>query len=365
LIDNFDIAIVGAGIAGASLAAEIGPHASVVLLEAEDQPGRHSTGRSAAFWAETYGGPLIQPLTAASGPWLAERGFLGDRGGLTIARAGQDAEIDRFLGEFAAAGVRVDRVDRAALEEAIPGLRPEWVAGVTEPGCKDIDVAGLHGWYLARARKAGVRLVCRAELTGAAFAGGKWTLTTADSAKFGSSILVDAAGAWADPVAAIAGVRPLGITPLRRTMVQLRTSPEASPSLPLVMDILGQFYFKPEGGRLWLSPHDEIPSPPCDAAPEELDVAVAIDRLEHGGGWGVGRGEHKWAGLRSVAPGRLPGYGADPENPAFFWVARPGGDRSQTAPAAGPPAAPAMLGPPADERARGLDPQLYRAARFF
>lgn len=360
----FDIAIVGAGIAGASLAAELGPHASVLLLEAEEQPGRHSTGRSAAFWAETYGGPLVQPLTAASGPWLAERGFLGERGALTLARAGQEAEIDRFLGEFAAAGVRVERVDRAALEQAIPGLRPEWVAGVAEPDCRDIDVGGLHGWYLAQARKAGVRLVCRAELADAGFAGGRWALTTADGAKFGSAILVDAAGAWADPVARIAGVRPLGIAPLRRTMVQLRTDPAPSPALPLVLDIAGQFYFKPEGGRLWLSPHDETPSPPCDAAPEELDIAVAIDRLEGVVDWRIERVEHKWAGLRSFAPDRLPVYGADPANPAFFWFAGQGGYGIQTAPAAARLAAQMLLDLPADELTGGLDPERYRAARF-
>ena len=252
--DTFDIAIVGAGIAGASLAAELGAHARVVLLEAEDQPGRHATGRSAAFWSETYGGPKVQPLTTASGPWLAERGLLADRGALTLARREDRPAVERFLAEFADAGVRVELLDRVALEEIVPGLRPNWVDGVIEPDCQDIDVAALHGWYLAQARQCGVELRCRAGLQNAVRVNGRWDLTIRGGAKLSCTILADAAGAWADPVAEMAGVRPLGITPYRRTIAQLRTTPEPSPALPLVLDISGSFYFKPEHGRLWLSP---------------------------------------------------------------------------------------------------------------
>ncbi|RZA05201.1 MAG: FAD-binding oxidoreductase, partial [Proteobacteria bacterium] len=176
--------------------------------------------------------------------------------------------------------------------------------------------------------------------------------------------LVNAAGAWADPVAAMAGVSPLGITPLRRTVVQLRTVPAPQASLPLVIDIGGQFYFKPEHGRLWVSPHDETPTAASDAAPDELDVAIAIDRLEHVVDWQVERVEHKWAGLRSFAPDRLPVYGPDPRNPSFFWFAGQGGYGIQTAPAAARLAAQILLDQPADNLTSTLDRELYMASRF-
>lgn len=361
--ENFDIAVVGAGMAGASLAAELGHQARVVLLEAEDAPGRHATGRSAAFWAETYGGPLVQPLTTASGAWLEERGFLGERGALNIARDGQEAEIEAFIAEFARAGVRVERLGRDEIEAVVPGLRSEWRHGVNEPDCKDIDVAGVHGWYLGEARRTGVVLRCRAGLVAAAYDGG-WTLTTADGATIRCDVLVNAAGAWADPVAQMAGIRPLGIQPLRRTMVQMRTAPMPSDSLPLVVDLGGNFYFKPENGRLWLSPHDETPSVPCDAAPEEMDIAIAIDRFQQVVDWQVERVEHKWAGLRSFAPDRLPVYGPDPRNPAFFWFAGQGGFGIQTAPAAARLGAQILLDLPTDELTAMLDRELYLAARF-
>jgi len=361
--EHFDIAIVGAGIAGASLAAELAPHASVLLLEAEDRPGYHSTGRSAAFWAETYGGPLIQPLTTASGAWLAQRGFLHDRGALTLARAGEEQALDNYVAGFAGAGVRIERLDRAELDARLPGVRPDWIYGVAEPDCKDIDVAGLHGWYLAEAARGGVQLRCRAGMVEAVHERA-WQLRTADGASYSCDILVNAAGAWADPVAQLAGVRPLGIVPMRRTVVQIEVAPPAPTTLPLVLDIAGSFYFKPENGRLWVSPHDETPCPPCDAAPEEIDIAIAIDRFEQAVDWRVERVEHKWAGLRSFAPDRLPVYGPDPRLPGFFWFAGQGGFGIQTAPAAARLAAQILLGRGPDDVTSGLDRELYLAARF-
>jgi D-arginine dehydrogenase len=361
--ERFDIAIVGAGIAGASLAAELAPHARVLLLEAEDRPGYHATGRSAAFWAETYGGPLIQPLTSASGPWLAEHGFLHPRGALTLARAGDEAELERYVARFVAAGVRIERLGRPELEAAIHGLRPGWVLGVSEPTCQDIDVGGLHGWYLAEAQRGGVELRCRAGLVEAASDHG-WRLRTTDGAAITCDTLVNAAGAWADPVAELAGARPLGIVPLRRTVAQLAVAPPAPPTLPLVLDLAGTFYFKPESGRLWLSPHDETPCLPCDAAPEELDVAIAIDRFEQVVDWRVERVEHKWAGLRSFAPDRLPVYGPDPRRPGFFWFAAQGGFGIQTAPAAARLGAQILLGIAPDDLTAAIDRDRYLAARF-
>ncbi|MEY4056157.1 MAG: hypothetical protein RL519_1492, partial [Pseudomonadota bacterium] len=164
MIDQFDFAIVGAGIAGASLAAGLARHGRVVLLEAEDRPGYHSTGRSAAFWTESYGGPQVQPLTTASGPFLHQHGFLAPRGALTLARSSELVALADFAAEFRALGVRVDDLDRDALLRRLPGLRDEWVAGAYEPDCCDIDVAGLHQHWLAAGRQAGAELWTRAQL---------------------------------------------------------------------------------------------------------------------------------------------------------------------------------------------------------
>ncbi|MFN5778087.1 MAG: NAD(P)/FAD-dependent oxidoreductase, partial [Novosphingobium sp.] len=265
--ERFDFAIVGAGIAGASLAAGLAPHGRVLLLEAEDRPGYHSTGRSAAFWTESYGGPQVQPLTTASGPFLHQHGLLTPRGALTLARPSELPDLAAFVSEFRALGVRVDDLDRAALELRLPGLKPEWVAGAFEPDCCDIDVAGLHQLWLAAARQGGAELWTRARLEQASRTGGAWRLSLADGRTAAATVLVNAAGAWADPVAQLAGVRPLGIQPYRRTVAQLRLQDGPPADLPLVLGIDGLFYFKPEAGRLWLSPHDETPSPPCDAAP--------------------------------------------------------------------------------------------------
>jgi D-arginine dehydrogenase len=357
---RYDIVIVGAGMAGASLAAELDGRASVLLLEAETRPGYHATGRSAAFWTESYGGPGVQPLTTASGPWLDRHGFLSPRGALTIARAGQETELEAFAARFAALGVRVEIVARKALEARIPGLRPGWALGAFEPDCQDIDVAALHQHYLAAARAAGADLWRSAGLTGARAEAGGWRLNIAGGREVACSVLVDAAGAWADTVAALAGVPPLGIAPLRRTIAQVRTAPAVPASLPLVLDLSERFYFKPEAGRLWLSPHDETPSAPCDAAPEEIDIATAIARLEEAVDWNVERVEHRWAGLRSFAPDRLPVYGFDPACPGFFWFAGQGGFGIQTAPAAANLAARLLLSEPAGV----IDPATYAPARL-
>ncbi len=360
MTERFDFAIVGAGIAGASLAAGLAGHGRVLLLEAEDRPGYHSTGRSAAFWTESYGGPLVLPLTAASGPFLHDGGFLVPRGALTLARVNERAELDAFISEFLALGVRVEPLERSDLVTRLPGLHDDWCCGAFEPDCQDIDVAALHQHWLASARRGGVELLCRAPLTAAIHAAQGWQLRLQDGREFTARVFINAAGAWADPVAEAAGVAPLGIAPLRRTMVQLRMVQPIADDLPLVLGLDGSFYFKPESGRLWLSPHDEIPSPPCDAAPEELDIALAVDRFEQVVDWQIARIEHRWAGLRSFAPDRLPVYGFDPAAPDFFWFAGQGGFGIQTAPAAAELALGLLLGQPQG----AVDPAPYLPARF-
>ena len=358
---RYDIVIVGAGIAGASLAAEIAPHASVLLIEAEDQAGYHATGRSAAFWSETYGGPLIQPLTTASAADLEGGGYLKPLGAVQIGREEHRSLLDAFLAAFEGSGIPLEPVDPASV---IPGLRPEWVLGVREPTCAYIDVAALHAAYLGTAKRAGADLLLRAGLRSARREGGDWQIET-EAGNFTVGVIVDAAGAWADQVAKICGAKPLGIQPYQRTLVQLRTDPGAPEDMPHVASLDGSFYFKPEpGGRLWLSPHDETPVEPHDAAPEELDVAIAIDRFEKVVDWRVAAVERKWAGLRSFAPDRLPVYGYASETPGFFWCAGQGGFGIQTAPAGSKLAAAVLLDRAPDVSVASIDAARYEPTRF-
>ena len=344
-----EVAIIGGGIAGASLAAALAGRASVLILEAERLPGYHSTGRSAAFWSESYGGPLIRPLTLASAPALAP--YLRPRGAIHLADAGGRPKLAELAESFP--DVALHPLDRAALEAAIPGLRPGWDWGLAEPSCADIDVAAFHAACLK-----GQQLVTRARMIGGQ-RGDRWRIETT-AGPFEADILVNAAGAWADDVALLAGELPIGIQPYRRTIAQLRVDPPAPAGLPLVIDAAGRFYFKPEaGGRLWLSPHDETPCMAQDCAPEELDVAIAIDRLEQVADWRVEAVERKWAGLRSFARDRLPVYGFGRRGNGFFWFAGQGGFGIQTAPAAARLAASLILGMVPE-----LDPAPYSPARF-
>ncbi|MGV3512725.1 MAG: NAD(P)/FAD-dependent oxidoreductase [Novosphingobium sp.] len=362
-VGDFDVAIIGAGMAGASLAAECAPHARVLLVEAEDTPGYHTTGRSAAFWEETYGGPGVFPLTMASGRFLGEGGFLSPRGGLNIGQAEDRAKVEAFIERFTALGATLHLQSRAELEQRVPGLRPEWVVGAWEPGCADIDVAGLHQHYLAASKRTGTVLRVRARVEQLEREGGQWRIAWAKG-EARAPIVANAAGAWADALATLAGACPLGIAPLRRTIVQLRTEPAPADDLPLVLGINEDFYFKPQAGRLWLSPHDEIPDVAGDAAPEELDVAIAIDRFEHVVDWKIAALERRWAGLRSFAPDRLPVYGFDPAVEGLFWFAGQGGFGIQTAPAAARLGGQLLLGLPRDGLTAEIDASPYSPARF-
>jgi D-arginine dehydrogenase len=348
----FDVIIVGGGIAGASLGAAIAAQRRTLIIEAEDQCGYHSTGRSAAFYLESYGGPEVAKLTAASGAFLDEGGFLHRRGALHLSE-GDWPELPE--------GVEVRRVERAELERLLPGIRPQWVRALVEPGCADIDVAALHESYLRRFKQAGGTVATRSRLVSGRGKRDGFKIALADGSVLGCSTLVNAAGAWADEVAQACGIAALGFAPKRRTMVQLRVGQSGLRELPLVNDSLGRFYFKGEGDcSIWLSPHDEIATEPCDAAPDEIDVATAIDRFEGVVDWPVERVERTWAGLRTFAPDRLPVFGFDPDAPGFFWCAGQGGFGIQTSPAAAGLCAALLMG----KEAPSVDPGVFSPARF-
>jgi D-arginine dehydrogenase len=362
-MSHFDVVIVGGGIAGASLGAEIAGTRPTLVIEAEEHCGYHSTGRSAAFWLESYGGPDVALLTSASRAFLdhpppefAESGFLHQRGAVHLSDGDWPEVPD---------GVIAKRLNRDELERLIPGIRPRWSKALMEPGCADIDVAALHAAYLRRFRREGGTVATSSRLLGAVQRADGWSIALHDSSAITASIIVNAAGAWADPVAEACGVQPLGIAAKRRTMVQARVGRSGLKALPLVDDAAGSFYFKGESdGAIWLSPHDEIDTDPCDAAPEEIDIAIAIDRFEGAVDWPVERIERSWAGLRSFAPDRLPVYGFDSRARAFFWCAGQGGFGIQTAPAAAKLAASVLLGESPDAMVGHIDPEIFSPNRF-
>lgn len=355
-MSRVELLIVGAGIAGASLAAEVAGRRRTLLLEAEAHPGYHSTGRSAAFWHEGYGGPRVAPLSRASRPLLDAGGYLSRRGAIHLAREGEAIDLVE--------GVDARPLDRFELERLLPGLAPEWTHGADEPSLADIDVAKLHADYLAAVRRSGVEVRADARVAGGErLPGGGWAIRLEDGSSVQADKVVNAAGAWGDELADALGIAPLGLVPKRRTMVQLRVGRTGLRRLPLVVAADGSFYFKGEGeSSLWLSPHDEIDCSPCDAAPEEIDVATAIDRFSHVVDWPVEAVERRWAGLRTFTPDRVPAIGFAANCSDFFWCVGQGGFGIQTAPAAARLGASLLLGE--GDIPAGVTPDLYDPARF-
>ena len=331
----FDVIVIGAGIAGASVAAELAPGLKVLLLEREAQPGYHTTGRSAALYTVAYGPPVIRALTRASGtsftaPTGGAPSFLKPRGVVFIARADQR---DALAAEQAELGSAVTPMTAEEVAAAVPLLRRNYaVAGLNDASAADIDVGRMHQHYLSRLREAGGTIHCKAEVT-ALHHDADWQVETSQG-RFHAPIVVNAAGAWADEIAALAGLPPSGLTPKRRTALIVAPPPDVDVSaLPLVVDAQEHFYLKPEAGQLLISPADATPSPPCDAQPEELDIAQCVDRVETAFDLSIRRIAHSWAGLRSFLPDGDPVAGYDPKAEGFFWLAGQGGYGIQTAPA--------------------------------
>lgn len=339
---RFDALVIGAGIAGASAAASLAPTRRVVLVERESQPGYHSTGRSAALFSEIYGNAPVRMLSRASREFLfsppagfSEYPLVSPRGMLHIARSDQLSLIDALL-EMPGVEESAHSVEASEIERLSPLLRPGYaVAGVYEPSARDVDVHGLHQGYLRRVKAQGGTLVTNATCLELERISAGWRVRT-EQRSFEAPIVVNAAGAWADEIAALAGLSRLGIVPCRRTalLVDAPQNPGVA-AAPLTVDIEEEFYFKPDAGKLLLSPCDETPSPACDVQPDEMDVAIAIDRVQSATTLQVTRVNRKWAGLRSFALDRSPVIGFDARTQGFFWLAGQGGYGIQTAPAAG------------------------------
>ncbi len=337
---SFDVIVIGAGIAGATTAAALSPDRRVALVEAEEQAGYHTTGRSAAMWIQNYGPPDVRRLTGLSRAFFespsvgfAEVPLMKRRPTVLLAPAAQVPRLDRLLAE--SVGLRLITLDE--VREMVPALRPGYaVAAATEEDAFDMDVAAIHQGFLRQLRANGGMLALRHRARRIERRAGVWEAHTSTGAIFRAPVLVNAAGAWGDDVAAMAGVRPLGLTPCRRTAAIIDPSPWDASGWPLLEDAAGTWYARPEARtRLLVSPADETPMHAHDVRPDELDIALGIDRMQAALAIEVRRVEHSWAGLRTFTPDHSLAFGWDAAAEGFFWCVGQGGYGIQTSPAAG------------------------------
>ncbi|MCP2305351.1 NAD(P)/FAD-dependent oxidoreductase [Actinokineospora globicatena] len=345
---GWDVVVVGGGIGGVSVAAELAVHGSVVLVEAESDLARHTTGRSAAVYAPSYGGAVVRALTEASLPLFGE-GLLSPRPML-------------WVGDVA--GLAGD-VQEISVDEALrlcPVLRPERVGGLAvDLGTRDIDVMGLHQRYVRRLKAAGGEIRKGAPVTAVRRDGAGWRVT-AGTEEISAGVVVNAAGAWTDRVAELAGVPALGLRPLRRTIAIATGDAPVGAGWPLVADVADTFYFRPEGPGVLVSPADETPVEPGDAKPDELDVALAVDRVNEVTTLGLRSVRTAWAGLRTFAPDREPVVGELPGHPGFSFFAGQGGYGIQMAPALAVAAARIIVGQRPEIAAELVSPARLGAA---
>jgi len=337
-----DIIVIGGGMAGASVAYELAAEHRVVVLEAEAQPGYHATGRSAAAYIPSYGydNLALRTLTLASRGLLEsppdffhDGSLMTPRGLLTLASSENQAELRALCESQAAVLPGISWVDETYLRAALPLLRDSYTAGaIHESEVFDIDVHGLHEAFLRGLRHRGGSCKSKAAVRSISRSDNVWSVQ-ADTGTWTAPVLVNAAGAWVDEIAALAGVNPIGIQPMRRTAILLET-PAATENWPLVMESELGFYFKPDAGLLLVSPGDEHLSAACDAAPEEIDIAYAAHYAEQALDMQVKQVKHSWAGLRSFVADRTPVIGFDDHADGFFWLAGQGGHGIQIAPAA-------------------------------
>ena len=372
-MQNSDFLIIGAGIAGASAGYALTPHGRVILLEGEDTPGYHTTGRSAAFYAPSYGGKYVRPLTLASNDFFksppeefASAPLLRDRGALYIARTEQLRALDKFYTDLLALTPGIERLNGEQAVAMCSALRLDSVAGaVYERECYDIDVNAVHYGFLSGIRRSGGSVLSDSMVGSIRRKDGLW-IASIPSGEVAAPVLVNAAGAWGDDIAEMAGILPIGLQPMRRTIITVPPPDNMDETWPLVIDVDDGFYFKPEAGSLLASPCDETPMPACDVQPDELDIAITIDRIQKAAKIPTPRVENSWAGLRTFSRDRTPVVGLDPDAEGFFWFVGQGGYGIQTAPAMGQMARSLIIdGCMPDIMAPyGVSEQTYAPARF-
>jgi D-arginine dehydrogenase len=351
---NADVLVIGSGIAAASVGCWLAPHARVTLLERESQPGYHSTGRSAALFLASYGTEQVRALTRASRAFFdhppegfADAPILSPRGALFVATPEQAGLLDEHIALLRGMSPQSRRLGRDETVALVPVLRPERVLGSAfEPDASDIDVHALHQGYLRGLRRHGGTLVCDAEAVHIERSAGQW-LVQAGGCEYRAPLLVNAAGAWCDEVARLAGVPTIGLQPKRRSAFVFAPPPGIDVTRwPSVVGADESWYFKPDAGWLLGSPANADPVPPQDVQPEELDIALGIHRIETHTTLQIRRPQRTWAGLRSfVADGDLVG-GFDVQVPGFFWIAAQGGYGIQTSAAMGQACAALLRGEP-------------------
>jgi D-arginine dehydrogenase len=336
-----DVVVVGAGIAGSAAAAELAATHRVVLVEQEHLPAQHASGRSASVLSETSGHPVVCGLARLSRPYfehppegVADHPLLSSRGLVWVGESGDAELLDQLAERATLVAPTARRLDADATRELLPTFALQAVAGgaVHEPDAMSIDTAAVIEGYLRIMRRYGGRLVTDARaVTIERLAGGAWFVGT-PAGEFRAQHIVDAAGAWADEVAVRAGLDPIGLVAMRRTAA-ISPAPDIVVDWPLVMDVAGRYYCEPEPGGLLISPADETPMAPCDAQPDELDVALALERVRDATGLPLRAVRRAWAGLRTFTPDRVPVLGEDPVATGFWWLAGQGGAGIKTAPA--------------------------------
>lgn len=329
-----DFIVIGAGIAGASVAYELSLHGEVVVLEMESTPGYHSTGRSAAVMSENYGPALWSRLVTASRAFLeAPPGGFTDvplvtpRGALFLARDGEQAQLAAQAKELKRRGASIQLTSAEEALRFCPVIKAsEFASALYEPDCMDIDTNALLAGYLKMLRARGGRLVSGGKVEALKRSGNVWRVST-PRGEFEAPVVVNAAGGWVQQIASLAGLSYRNVVPFRRTAVTFDPpSGSAIQTWPMTFDVAETFYFKPEAGRIMVSPVDMAVSEPCDAQADELEVAIAIDWIHRFTTMEVRSVKHKWGGLRTFAPDHEPVIGRDPEEPSFIWLAGQGGN---------------------------------------
>ena len=367
-----DFVVIGGGIAGVSAAAHLAPHGEVVLLEKEVTLSYHTTGRSAALFIVNYGGPGSRPLARASTRFFqdppahaTDNPLLSDRGALWVARPEQLADLDRIAEEGRQSAAGSQTLTPEEVMRLAPMMNPDLLGGgLYEPTAADIDVAGLHQAFVRILRKHGGVIHTGSPVVAMTPVGTGWTVATTEEA-FKCRSVINAAGAWGDQVAALAGVEPVGLTPMRRTAFMVPGSADYE-ALPMVVSVGHDYYFRPDGSQLLCSLSEEEPTEPGDPRPRMEDVALAIDRINEATDLEIRTVNSQWTGLRTFSPDRDLVIGEDPTAPSFYWLVGQGGTGIMTAPAYGELVASQVLHHqlPDGLAAAGVDPEVTSPARF-